>query len=441
MDRKILVFIQILSIIIACNLSNAQERISDGTHVPNGELEAIGTIPGCTATLIADDMVLTAAHCVCDSSNPKNCVDRTTFTLHDVFPKDDPTTNNDESQERQDVSISGKVRHHPEYELRGWAREDLAVIDLDQPATDVAYVKPISIEDPYENPIAGEVLTIVGFGDTKAGCEGPSLGKRKASLPVKTSDWGRIRFEDKIIYSCPGDSGGPAINSNGHLVGVASWGDIVSSTYRPTSYSYNWIFSKEVPFNFQGWGNYLTNEFLGNTYFAGYSNGHLYAISGDKILEGGKGSKILIDEDNTILFAYNLALKEGYEVAIKSIDEDGEKAYVELSKNGQIIDSKVLSLKDNATIEETTYCYKKAGISKTGDFLIIAVHYGLGSYIMPRTNREIVFPIIDGTWQISENLEDTSFHLLTMLPFDPDNIIFGPKWFPENVTVGGEMKT
>ncbi len=31
------------------------------------------------------------------------------------------------------------------------------------------------------------------------------------------------------------------MNSDKHVVGVASWSDGVSSTYRPTSYAYNWI--------------------------------------------------------------------------------------------------------------------------------------------------------------------------------------------------------
>ena len=105
-------------------ISSTSYRLSQGNSVPVGQLEAVGTVPGCTATLIADNLVLTAAHCVCPSeTDAKNCATRRTFTLHDVFPVDDPATPLDESKTRLDVSISGNVRVHPEYTQRdGFAR-------------------------------------------------------------------------------------------------------------------------------------------------------------------------------------------------------------------------------------------------------------------------------------------------------------------------------
>ena len=62
----------------------------------------------------------------------------------------------------------------------------------------------------------------------------------------------------------------------------------------------------------------------------------------------------------TVTSGTPLKLEEGYELAIKSIDIDGNKVYLELSKNGAVVDSKVISpSKDNPTMSDKTYYYKK----------------------------------------------------------------------------------
>ena len=55
-------------------------------------------------------------------------------------------------------------------------------------------------------------------------------------------------------------------------------------------------------------------------------------------------SLLILDGENeaTLTSGSPLKLKEGYELAIKSIDINGSKAYVELSKNGSIIDAAVI---------------------------------------------------------------------------------------------------
>ena len=55
-------------------------------------------------------------------------------------------------------------------------------------------------------------------------------------------------------------------------------------------------------------------------------------------------SKVLMDDNKemTITSAQPLMLNEGYQLNIKSVDVKGNKAYIELSKNGQVVDDKVV---------------------------------------------------------------------------------------------------
>jgi hypothetical protein len=71
-------------------------------------------------------------------------------------------------------------------------------------------------------------------------------------LPVVHSNFAAIRFENNDVHICAGDSGGPLLNAQGHVVGVTSWGnDSSDSNYRPTSFSYSWIFGLPR----QGWSS------------------------------------------------------------------------------------------------------------------------------------------------------------------------------------------
>jgi len=225
------------------NIGKTEQALSKGIAVPAGELEAVGTVVGrgsCTATLISDSRVLTASHCFCDDYG-KSCVSRGSFTLHDVRPVANPNT-------RQNITIGGTVRIHPEAGQRGWLREDYAVVELDHPASSVALVTPIPVEDPWNIPLENEIVTLVGFGKTEEACKSGSKGKMKMELPISSSGWGGIRLKNTRLYVCPGDSGGPILNKAGHVVGVASWGDSQEgSVYRPTSYAYNWIFGLSTP--------------------------------------------------------------------------------------------------------------------------------------------------------------------------------------------------
>lgn len=100
--------------------------------------------------------------------------------------------------------------------------------------------------------------------------------------------------------------------------------------------------------------SYWVIGFLGEAYLAELpSEAHFMAIS---LLP-----KVLLDTDSETEISSNspLQLDEGYQLDLKSIDIDGNKVYLELSKDGSVVDSKVISpSKDGATMEDKTYTYE-----------------------------------------------------------------------------------
>ena len=137
-------------------------------------------------------------------------------------------------------------------------------------------------------------------------------------------------------------------------------------------------------FEFEDWGQYNVIGFMAEKYFAGYidtadtTDDVLFEKSEDEnVLSDEQLLKILTDDDAemTVTSGTPLKLEEGYELGIKSIDIDGNKVYLELSKDGSVVDSKVISpSKDGATMLDKTYYYKK-DVGDSKDVVIVAAHF------------------------------------------------------------------
>jgi len=182
-------------------------------------------------------------------------------------------------------------------------------------------------------------------------------------------------------------------------------------------------------FEFDDWGYYYVIGFLAKDYFAAYieddedpkDDSYLYYESEDEnLMVDEQLSKILIDDDEEYTFTTGtpLKLKEGYELAIKAIDLEGDKVYVELYKDGKSVDSAVVepSLQD-ATMEDKTYTYVKY-LGDTEDIVVTAVHFKNAF-----RGAEQDLATVDGVWQISDTVadveEDTEYDRMTIQNVNP----------------------
>lgn len=181
------------------------------------ETVAVGVADGgalvtvCTGVVVAEDVVLTAAHCLADI---------------DIFVGVGldaevglPGAGEDGGELR--VAIVDQVPHpewDPEGEDRGFQR-DVAVLHL----AEAVPIAPAALAEEPEDGWLGQELSLVGFG--AAGDDEASSGMRTViTLPVVEEGDAVLRlYEEGAGNLCTGDSGGPAWLLEGgeaHLVGI-----------------------------------------------------------------------------------------------------------------------------------------------------------------------------------------------------------------------------
>jgi S-layer protein (TIGR01567 family) len=172
--------------------------------------------------------------------------------------------------------------------------------------------------------------------------------------------------------------------------------------------------AQEKEFECVPWGSYKIIGFLTDRCFAGYNKGkddtsNLFYIEStdENSIYRKQLEKILIDDDTemTITSGTPLKLEEGYELSIKSIDIDGEKVYLELTKDGDVVDSRVISpSKEDATDVDKTYYYINPRVGKQKNLVIIGVHFKNAF-----RGREQNLATVNGRWQISEEPIDVRY--------------------------------
>ncbi len=214
---------------------SVQAQVVGGVNANKGEFPwQVLIYPGsfqCGGSLINENWVVTAAHCLYDNNGRLFDEDEISVVLgeHNV--------NINEGSEQQRSVRSYIV--HPNYNSNT-SDSDLALIELDSPALFNAFVQPITLVGATEGNLlaARQLSTIMGWGATSE--SGPSASiLQKVSVPIVSLKTCRDAYSSSMVTSnmicagetdkdsCQGDSGGPlVVNSpNGwRQIGVVSWG-------------------------------------------------------------------------------------------------------------------------------------------------------------------------------------------------------------------------
>jgi secreted trypsin-like serine protease len=201
----------------------------------------------CGGTLTTPTTVVTAAHCVVDQKTGNVLAPSTILIgLGTSLRGDDLRL----------VHVTA-VTPNPDYR-RASAANDVAILTLAEPVTDIPYLQPIPVEEVANATAPGSAVRVAGWGNTSASGKSFPDAFRVGNLVIfpDASCGGGAPFtigsytfkgfsssdadarvmlcaagltnDGRVIDSCNGDSGGPLVSGQGdgaRLVGIVSWGE------------------------------------------------------------------------------------------------------------------------------------------------------------------------------------------------------------------------
>ncbi|KAL0972693.1 hypothetical protein UPYG_G00193570 [Umbra pygmaea] len=205
----------------------------------------------CGGSIINQQWLVTAAHCVQDDAKTKYSQPGVWEVYLGLHTQKETNPNIQKRNLRQVIS-------HPNYNAYTFDN-DIALMQLDSPVAYSGYIQPICLPAASHTFPAGNPVWITGWGATREGGSAASV-LQKAQVRIINSTVCNQLMKGQItsrmmcagvltggVDACQGDSGGPLSSpgSRMFLAGVVSWGDGCARRNKPGIYS---VVSK-----FRGW--------------------------------------------------------------------------------------------------------------------------------------------------------------------------------------------
>ena len=211
-----------------------QTRIVGGTQAQRGAYPYFTQwIGGCGASLIHEDILLSAAHC------------------NEIFETDVIVGAYEDGKVGNGALARTIVGHaiHPKFSPYARAN-DYLVLKLNSPVTTI---KPITLNRSNASPVSGKDLVVIGLGHLAEYGESPQFLNEVTVQAVNQTTCNQ-EYNGEIVEasmmcaavagggkdSCQGDSGGPLVqivNGEHIQVGIVSWGEGCARPFKSGVYS------------------------------------------------------------------------------------------------------------------------------------------------------------------------------------------------------------